>query len=94
MTTEQRDALKNLLIQYEQLIAENEALRALLEVIERHGRFQKTTWKKELERLLNSPTREKYRVDFAPILKEIDLAFQDSEFSQLLLKTPIKGRPN
>ena len=94
MTSEQRDALKHLLLQFEQLIAENEALRALLEVIERHGPFQHSTWKDEFEHLLHSPAREKYREIFAPILKEIDLAFQDSELSQLLLKMPTKGRPN
>ena len=94
MTSEQRDALKNLLVQYEQLIAENEALRALFQIVEKHGYWKNSTWKDELERLLNPPVREQYRQMFAPILKEIDLAFHDSEFSRLLLETPTKGRPN
>ncbi len=94
MTTKQRDALKNLLIKCEQLVAENEALRALFEVVEKHGYWTNSTWRDELQSLLNSPVREQYREIFAPILKEIDLAFQDSELSRLLLRIPTKGRPN
>ena len=94
MTLEQRDALKNLLIQYEQLIAENEALRTLLKIVEKHGYWKHSTWEKELEILLHCPAREQFRTTFAPLLREIDLAFQDSELSRLLAEIPIKGRPN
>lgn len=94
MTLDQRNALINLLVQVEEIVAENEALRALLDVVEKHGPWQNTTWREQLDHLMKSPAREKYREMFAPALQEIDSAFHDSELSQLLLRMPTKGRPN
>jgi hypothetical protein len=94
MDLNHRNALIVLLTKCEELIAENQALRALLDTVENHGRWQDTTWRAELQHLMESPVREQYRENFAPILREIDSAFQDSELSRLLAKIPTTDRPN
>lgn len=94
MNLAQRNALLELMKQYEHLIAENQALKSLLTVIEKHGPFTHSTWQQELENLMNSPAREEYRKQFGPIVQEINSAFVDTELSRLLSKIPIKGRLN
>jgi len=91
MTREQRDALLNLLTKCEELVSENEALKAVLTVIERHGRFTHSTWQEEVVAVQASPARQKYREIFAPILEDINSAFLDSELARLLKEIPIKG---
>lgn len=84
MNKQQRDALVNLLQQYEELIAENQALKAIL---------GDTTsgWQRKLDRLMKSPAREAYRKQFSPVLEKIDSVFRDAEFVRLFSKIPATG---
>jgi hypothetical protein len=94
MNQAQRDAIINLLKEYEHLIAENQALKAILDEVEERGPLRNTNWRGALDHEMNSQAREAYREKFAPLLSEIDSAFRDSELSQLLLKMPINGPIN
>ena len=94
MTNEHRDALLELLTSYEELLTENQALKAILETIRLHGPFTESTWQEQLQTTMSSPAREAYRSAFAPILEKINSAFQDSELYRRLLKIPIKGAHN
>lgn len=91
MDEQQRDALVNLLERYEELIAENQALKALLEEIEQHGPLQHLTWREVLDRLMKTLAREQYAAEFAPILRKIESAFQDAELARRFARIPIKG---
>ena len=91
MKREQRDALIAIITKCEELVSENEALKAVLTVIEKHGPFTHSTWQQEVAALQASPGRQKYREVVAPILQQIDSAFRDSELARLFRETPIKG---
>jgi hypothetical protein len=101
MTQEQRDAAIKMFKEYEQLLAENFAMQAVLQVIEKHGGFkdykgpgQHSTWKEEVAYLMRSVIRENLRSQVAPIIQRIEAAFQDAELSRLLAKYPQKGPIN
>ena len=63
--------------------------KALLEEIEQHGPLQHLTWREVLDRLMKTLAKEQYAAEFAPILGEIESAFQDAELARRLAGIPI-----
>ena len=101
MTKEQRDAALKLAADYERAIAENIAMKALLEVVQKHGAFkefaypgQASTWQEELDYLMKGAAREKIHQSFLPLRLQIEQIFQDDELSRLLIEHPPKGPIN
>jgi hypothetical protein len=101
MTKEQRDAAMKMLTEYERVSAENLAMKALLDGLQKNGAFknfayqgQNSTWQEELDYLMKGAAREKIHESVLPILRQIEQAFQDAELSQLLAAFPPKGPVN
>ena len=94
MKKEQFEAAVKLLTEYERLVIENLAMRALLNIAERRGYFEHSTLQEELDFLQKSQAADVIHAAAAPILQQIERAFGDAEFSRWLAENPQQGKPN
>lgn len=101
MTKDQHDAILRTLAEFERLTAENIAMQALLEVVQKHGAFknfayqgQDSTWREEVDYLMKGKAREAIHAALLQVRIQIEQAFQDAELTRLLAENPPKGPVN